>query len=85
MQTFQRISLPSFPTSITIIENKKDSEFIVGLKEGAFMKFNTLELEQRSKYEGIVNNSIESITHVKNKNWVVLAHPTALTIYSPDQ
>ena len=54
----------------------------MGLKEGALMKINTLELEQRLKYEGIINNSITSMLQIKNKNWLVLAHPTALTIYS---
>jgi hypothetical protein len=58
---------------------------VVGLKEGAIMKMNTLELEQRLKYEGIANNSIDSMIQVKNKNWLILAHPTALAIYSPDQ
>jgi hypothetical protein len=55
------------------------------LKEGAIMKINTLELEQRLKYEGIANNSVDNILTVKNKNWLILAHPTALAIYSPDQ
>ena len=57
----------------------------MGLREGAILKINTLELEQRLKYEGIVNNSIDCILHVKSKNWLVLGHPSALTIYSPDQ
>jgi hypothetical protein len=49
------------------------------------MKINTLEPDQRLKYEGIVNNSIDNIVQVKNKNWLILSHPSALTIYSPDQ
>jgi hypothetical protein len=57
----------------------------VGLKEGAIMKINTIESEQRIRYEGIVNNSVDSILLVKSKNWLILAHPTAITIYSPDQ
>jgi hypothetical protein len=58
---------------------------VVGLREGAIIKINTLELEQRLKYEGIANCSVDSILQVKNKNWFVLAHPSALAIYSPDQ
>jgi hypothetical protein len=54
----------------------------VGLKEGAVMRINTLELEQRVKYEGIINNSITNMLQIKSKNWLVLAHPTALTVYS---
>ncbi len=49
------------------------------------MKINTIEPDLRLKDEGIVNNSIDQIAQVKNKNWLVLAHPSALTIYSPDQ
>ena len=49
------------------------------------MKINTIESELRVKYEGIVNNSIDHIVQVKNKNWLILGHPSALTIYSPDQ
>lgn len=48
------------------------------------MKINTLEPEQRLRYEGIVNDSVDSITTLKSKNWLVLGHPTALTIYSAD-
>lgn len=66
-------------------ETKKESEFIVGMREGAIMKINTLELEHRLKYEGIANCPVHSILQVKNKNWLVLAHPSALAIYSPDQ
>lgn len=83
-QTFQRITLPSFPRSILLSESKKESELIVGLKEGGLMKINSLEPEQRSRYEGIVNNSVDSILQIKNKNWLVLGHPSAITIYSTD-
>ena len=33
------------------------------------------------RYEGIVNNSIDVITAIKSKNWLVLGHPNALSIY----
>lgn len=56
---------------------------MVGLREGAVVKVNTLETEQRVRYEGIVNNSIDKITHIKGKNWLVLSHPSSMTIYSP--
>jgi len=49
------------------------------------MKFNTLETEQRIRYEGIVNNSVDQLAVTKGKNWLVLAHPSAMTIYSPEQ
>ena len=39
------------------------------------MKVNTIEPEQRVRYEGIVNNSVDQITSVKGKNWLVLGHP----------
>lgn len=58
---------------------------MVGLQEGGVMKINTLEPEQRLRYEGIVNNSIDTITPIKGKNWLVLGHPSALAIYSPDE
>jgi len=57
---------------------------LVGLKEGAFLKINTLEPESRIKYEGIVNNSIDSILNIKSKNWIVLSHPSSIAIYSRD-
>ena len=49
------------------------------------MKVNTIEPEQRVRYEGIVNNSVYQITSVKGKNWLVLGHPSALAVYSPEQ
>jgi hypothetical protein len=69
---------------LVLVEGKKDSEFVVGLREGGIMRVNTLEPEQRVRYEGIVNNSVDQITAIKGKNWLVLAHPSAMAIYSPD-
>ena len=80
--TFQRISLPSFPSSIILTESKKQSEAVVGLREGGIIKLNTLEPEQRLRYEGIVNDSIDYTLHIKNKNMLLLAHPSALSLYS---
>jgi hypothetical protein len=84
IQTFQRISLPSFPRSLTLLESKKESEIVIGLKEGGLMRINSLEPEQRVRYEGIVNNSVDRITPIRGKNWLVLSHPSAITIYSND-
>jgi hypothetical protein len=47
------------------------------------VKVNTLEPEQRMRYEGIVNDAVERIAPIKGKNWLVLSHPSAMTIYSP--
>jgi len=68
-----------------LLESKKESEFVVGLLEGGLVKVNTLEPDQRMRYEAIVNDSIERITPIKGKNWLVLSHPSAMTIYSPDE
>lgn len=46
------------------------------------MAINAIEPEDRSKYEGIVNNSIDSLFQIRGKNWLVAAHPNALTFYS---
>jgi hypothetical protein len=67
------------------LESKKESECVVGLREGGLLRLNTLEPEQRVRYEGIVNGPVERITPVRGKNWLVLSHPTAMAIYSPDE
>lgn len=46
------------------------------------MTINVIEPDDRSKYEGIVNNSIDSMFQIKDKNWLVVAHSNALTFYS---
>ena len=58
---------------------------MVGLLEGGLVKINTLEPDQRMRYEGIVNDSVDRIASIKGKNWLVLSHPSAMTIYSPDK
>ena len=81
-QTFQKISLTSVPRSILLNETRKDSEVVIGLREGGITTINAIEPDDRSKYEGIVNNSIDSLFQIKGKNWLVAAHPNALTFYS---
>jgi hypothetical protein len=63
-------------------ETRKDSEVIIGLREGGIMTINAIEPDDRSKYEGIVNNSIESLFQIKGKNWLLAAHSNALAFYS---
>lgn len=46
------------------------------------MTINAIEPDDRSKYEGIVNNSIDSLFQIRSKNWLVAGHPNALTFYS---
>ncbi len=72
----------SVPRSILLNETRKDSEVIVGLKEGGIVTINAIEPDDRSKYEGIVNNSIDSLFQIKGNNWIVAGHPNALTFYS---
>lgn len=54
----------------------------MGLKEGGIMSINSIDPEQRLRYEGLVNDSIDSMFFVKGKNWLVAQHPTAMTFYS---
>lgn len=46
------------------------------------MTINAIEPDDRSKYQGIVNNSIESLFQIKGKNWILAAHSNALAFYS---
>lgn len=82
IKTFQKISLTSIPRSILLNETRIESEVIVGLKEGGIISLNAIEPENRCKYEGIVNNSIDSLLQVKGSNLIVAGHPNALTFYS---
>lgn len=72
----------SFPTSILLREGKKDSEAIVGLREGAIMTISATEPENRVRYEGIVNKEVEILQSVKGKNWIVAGYRSAMAIYS---
>ena len=54
------------------------------MREGGLIRINTLEPDQRVMFEGIVNNSVDRITPIKGKNWLVLSHPSSMSIYSPD-
>jgi hypothetical protein len=57
---------------------------IVGLREGGIISLNAIEPEDRSKYEGIVNNSIDCLHQIKGKNWIMAGHPNALAFYSSE-
>lgn len=83
-QTFQKISLTSVPRSLLLNETRKDCEVIVGLREGGIISLNAIEPEDRSKYEGIVNNSIDCLHQIKGKNWIMAGHPNALAFYSSE-
>lgn len=72
----------SVPRSILLNESKKDSEVIIGLREGGVVTINTILPDERGKYEGIVNNSIDVMYMVKSKNWLVACHPNAMAFYS---
>lgn len=48
------------------------------------MKINSIETDQRLKYEGIVNGSVNSISFIKSKGWLALGHDSALTFYSQE-
>ena len=83
-QTFQKISLTSVPRSILLKETRKDCEVVVGLREGGIVTFNAIEPDDRSKYEGIVNNSIDYMFQLKGKNWLMAGHPNAMTLYTAE-
>lgn len=68
--------------SIYLQETKKESEMVLGLKEGAILKVNSIDTEQRIKYEGIVNRGVESLTGLKGKSWLAVSHSNALALYS---
>jgi hypothetical protein len=55
---------------------------LIGLREGGIAAFNAIEPEERSKYEGIVNNSIDTLFQIKGKNWLMAGHPNAMSLYS---
>ena len=55
---------------------------MIGLREGGLIKLNTLEPEQRLRYEGIVNDSVDHTLHIKSKNLLLLTHPSALSMYT---
>jgi hypothetical protein len=65
-------------------ETRKDCEVIVGLREGGIVTLNAIEPDQRSKYEGIVNNSIDCLYQLKGKNWIMAGHPNAIAFYSSE-
>lgn len=46
------------------------------------MAINAIEPDNRCKYEGIVNNSIDSMLQIRSNNWIVAGHPNALSFYS---
>ncbi len=46
------------------------------------MSFNAIEPDERTKYEGIVNNSIDNLIFLKAKNWLVAGHPNSMSFYS---
>lgn len=44
IQIFLKVSLSSLPTSLLLLETKKDSELVVGLQEGSIVRINTLDI-----------------------------------------
>ena len=80
--TFQRLLLGGIPKSLTLQETRKDSEVLLGMQEGGIIIINNIDPDQRSRYEGIVNNVVEGLTILKNKNWLVAQHENSMAFYS---
>lgn len=54
----------------------------MGTREGSIISLNCLEPDQRTRFEGIVNNEVESLSILKSKNWLVASYPSSMGVYS---
>ncbi len=82
--TYKKIGLNEMPRSLVLVEGKKEAQTFVGLRQGGIVQVNLVDLDQKNRFEGVVNRQIEKLAHYKSKNWVIAAAEGSLAFISAE-